>query len=180
MMSKKYISRKIVLLIVLILVVFACNKKPNDNIENKKPAFVALWSFKIAPLLGLKDTLTISLNIKEDNTYTLLLTEHPADTLFSGKGKWVQKNDSLILTGSECKYLDTLPDPDTLAKLADSVCGKSISLLLPLPEDKVWNIPTADFSIVLYSFPVSKDIIDMLPSLIPVIPLTKEDLLDKS
>lgn len=176
-MKNKYLKQcKIGLFIVLISIfIFLCNKKPTENVENKKPPFVSVWTCKISPLFGLTDTLTITLDIKEDNRYALLLTEYPKDTLFSSIGKWTQKNDSLILTGLECKYLDTLPIIDTLAKLPDSVCNKSLSLLLPLPEEKVWNIPTAELSFVLYSFPVSKEIVDMIPSLIPVIPLTKEE-----
>lgn len=180
-MEKRYIKTTIVFLIVFSFSGFICNKKPNESVENKKPDFVSLWFYKIPPFLGiLTDTLTLSLDLKEDNNYILLLTEAPEKTLFSSKGKWMQKNDSLILTGSECKYLDTIPEPDTLANLDDSVCSKSISLPLPLPEEKVWNIPTAGLSFVLYSFPVSKEIINNLPSLIPIIPLTKEDSGDKS
>lgn len=178
-MKNKYLKQGEIRVFIFFLSIVSflciCNKKPTENLENKELPFVAVWSCKISPLFGLTDTLTISLNIKEDYRYALLLREYPNDTLFMSTGKWMQKNDSLILTGSECKYLDTLPSPDTLAKLPDSVCNKSISLLLPLSEEKVWNIPTADLSVVLYSFPVSKEIIDMIPSLIPLIPLTKEE-----
>ena len=163
---------------IIVLMLSVCTREPVDNTTPEggtTPGYVGVWHWKFSPFgTIITDTLHIFLNIMEDAAYSLKLNQSNQKILFSSEGTWTATGDSIFLNGSDCLILDTVPDPDTLAPLDDSLCGRTIALGLPESETE-WTIQTANFTVMLSAFPIDPQFVNALPTLIPTLTLIKEE-----
>ncbi len=173
-------------LIILITLFFpiqwSCSDKSVDDggDNTPKPDYVGEWDCGIGPIDMLKiDRFNIILNINENRTFLIELNQRSEKILYKSEGKWEATADSIFLFGRECFILDTLPDPDTLAPLADSLCG--IPIPLSLPEKKEgeeiaeWYIETENLAVLLSAFPLDTGIVQLIPRFLPILPLEKKE-----
>jgi len=168
------------LLVTFILTIIGCNPKssavsPDTTVPDETiPQFVGTWVFVLAPIptLSLNDTFSLSLTIKQNNTYNINALQRSDKTLFSSDGTWHSTVDSLTLIGDSCMALDTLSNE--LTAIPDSTCATPITL--PHPQsNSLWRIKTANFMVALSSLPVQKNMISQLPLLIQTINLTRKE-----
>jgi hypothetical protein len=153
-----------------------CNDKPVEPTQRDATAAIGTWECPILPIPpALPDTLAVKLAVVADSTYDLKLTQHGTKILFSSIGTWKATADSIFLYGNRCLILDTVPDPDTLATLADSVCGVPIPLQLPEPDTTVWDIRTAQLAVMLKAFPIPAILVPMITTYISNLPLQKKN-----
>ncbi len=163
----------VISIVAALLLCTSCHKSPNSPPESLDPD--GDWNLAVTPneQLGL-DSMNIFLDIQSDNTYLLKLEDGTGKTLFSSSGQWNSTNDSIFLLGEECMILDTLPDPDTLSQLTDSICGMPVALQLPKSDDE-WNITTRSLSAMLSAIPMKPEYREMVYALLPTITLSKTD-----
>ena len=173
----RYIKYLLLVMTAALLFQWNCTKEPVDNTppETTTQSVIGNWQRSIGPIAALNiDLLNITLIISEDSTFSLELNQNSEKVLFSSEGHCVITEDSIFLNSSECMILDTVPDPDTLAPLADSVC--TVPIPLALPEAKAeWDIQTANLAVMLSAFPIKPELISSIPIFIPIITLVKEE-----
>ena len=160
-----------------LLLQWNCTRESVDNTppETTTPDFIGKWSCSIGPFASLiPDKFNVVLILNEDTTFSLELNQRSEKTLFSSEGTWESTDDSIFLNSSECKILDTVPDPDTLATLADSICTVPIPLTLPDAKTE-WVIQTANLMVMLSAFPIDPLLIASIPTFIQIITLNKEE-----
>ncbi|MBN1308293.1 MAG: hypothetical protein JXA18_10280 [Chitinispirillaceae bacterium] len=162
---------KIGVVSLIVAVAMAGCNCTNDPEGNRRSSPVGYWVLPITDLIP--DTMNIILDINEDATFHLELNQRSEKVLFQSEGGWETRGDSIVLDGDECLILDTVPDPDTLAHLADSICKAPIPLNLP-EEEKTWRIRTSSLALMLSAFPIDEEVIALFIALFSSIMLTKE------
>ena len=176
MKNLRYYCIQVVVLITFILC--SCVNNPTEDTtttEDKTAPVGGDWQMSIPPFSGLlADTFNIVMNIDNDSTFHLELNERSQKILFSSDGEWSATDDSLFLVGSECKLLDTLPDPDTLKAFDESVCGRTISLPRPQSETD-WKIKTESLAYMLQAFPMDSTTASQIPLILPALTFKKTD-----
>ena len=147
-----------------------CNDKP---VNSPPPTVVGTWDLAIPPITNVtQKTLNVMLNINDDSKFTLELNEESAKILYNSEGTWTATGDSIYLHSSKCLVIDTVADPDSLKNLSDSLCALPIPLKLP-ENNQNWDIKTEDLTIMLSGFPVPKDILNLIPFVLPILPMEK-------
>ncbi|MBN1576034.1 MAG: hypothetical protein JW913_05750 [Chitinispirillaceae bacterium] len=146
------------------------NVNCTDDPESERSP-VGYWHIPIAGIIS--DTMNIILDVNDDATFTLELNQRSEKVLFRSEGGWEATGDSIFLGSDQCMILDTVPDPDTLAPLADSICQAPIRLNLP-EEAETWKIRTSSLAVMLSAFPIEKEKIDLFLGFVSLITLTRE------
>jgi hypothetical protein len=153
----------------------SCTKQPveNEPPDNGDDAY-GYWLLSIPPVPTMTtDTMNIVLDIDSDGTFILELNERFEKTLYHSEGEWSATDDSIILVNSTCQILDTVPDPDTLSNLADSICSQPIPLPHPQSEDE-WVVQTKSLETLMLAL-IDESLLETLLLVIPVAPLEKQE-----
>ena len=162
----------VLFMVIIMIIQFNCAEQPT---ETSSEVFLGYWHLPINPVPNfIPDTLTIVLEINEDNTFSLELNEPSEKKLYQSNGEWSADEDSIFLSSSECMLLDTTPSPDTLEPLADSICEQPIPL--PHPQSvKEWTIKTESLKTLLLAFPINQSDIEQVLNILRVLTLKKKE-----